>query len=187
MNWLSALDSPVYHSRNRASAKAVPRTRAGVLQAGAGAGAGTGAGTGAGPDETCAALEVRGVESGSLLKDMVELWLILVVFVPVAVVLLFERACGRIPPFFRKLIRCGQSPNTPMVVQRMAKGVNKRLRIRMDIIKVTVRRYSMRANILELLGRIVEIGKIKAKLTDSCSRLDIEVMEKLCGTLKGRV
>ena len=44
----------------------------------------------------------------------------------------------------------------------------------------------MKADIVELLGRIVEIGKIKAKLTASCSRLDIEVMEKLCGTLKGR-
>ncbi|KAI4098437.1 MAG: hypothetical protein LQ339_006408 [Xanthoria mediterranea] len=62
MNWLSALDSPVYHSRNRVSANAVPRTRAGVLQAGAGAWAG--------PDETCAALEVRDVESRSLLRDM---------------------------------------------------------------------------------------------------------------------
>ena len=113
MNWLSALDSPVYHSRNRASANAVPRTRAGVLQAGAGAGAG--------PDATCAAPEVRGVESRSLLRDLVECSPILVVFMPVAVVLLFERACRRVPPFFRKLIRCGQSPKTPMVVQRMAK------------------------------------------------------------------
>lgn len=121
MNWLSALYSPVYQSRNRASANAVPRTRAGVLQAGAGAGAG--------PDETCAAVEVRGVESRSLLKDMVEWSLILVVFVLVAVVLLFERVCGRIPPFFRKPIRCGQSPKTPMVVQKMAREGNERLRI----------------------------------------------------------
>ena len=48
MNWLSALDSPVYQSRNRASANAIPRTRAGVLQAGAGSGA----------DEGCAAVGI---------------------------------------------------------------------------------------------------------------------------------